>query len=266
VKALEAGADDFLTKPVDRTELTARVRNSLKVKEYFDTIDLQNRQLLEAYEIIKREQGKSDQLLLNVLPEKIANELKYTGKTRPETFHNVTVMFSDVVGFTRMFSELEPEILIGELNEIVTAFDRIIEKNSCERIKTIGDAYLAVCGMPEANEKHADNIVNSAVEIIDFLKDRNSRSGRKWEVRIGVHSGKVVGGIVGIKKYIYDVFGDTINVVSRMEHYSEPMKINVSETTHGIVRNRFAFVERAPVEVKGKGNVKMYFVDTRKEN
>ena len=142
-----------------------------------------------------------------------------------------------------------------------TAFDNIMEKNQCERIKTIGDAYLAVCGLPVPNEMNAINIINSAIEIIEYLKYRNNKSEIEWKIRIGIHSGKVVGGIVGVKKYIYDVFGDTINTASRMETNSEPMRINVSETTYLLTKEKHKFIERGSLTVKGKGTMKMYFLD-----
>ena len=207
------------------------------------------------------EKAKSDKLLLNILPARVANDLKETGETQPELFEHVTVYFSDIVGFTNSSSRMEANFLLKELNDIFTAFDNIIEKNQCERIKTIGDAYLCVCGMPEENPHHAENIVNSAIEIIKYLQQRNQVSKTKWEIRIGIHTGRVVGGVVGIKKYIYDVFGDTINTVSRMESNSEPMKINISEMTYQIVKDKFKFIERGSFSVKGKGKMKMYFCE-----
>jgi len=217
--------------------------------------------LEEAHLLIMEEKAKSDKLLLNILPVRVANDLKEKGKTEPESFENVTVYFSDVVGFTNLSSHLDPKILIDELNDIFTAFDNIIEKYQCERVKTIGDAYLCVCGMPEENPNHAENMMLAAIEIIRYLRQRNTASEIQWRIRIGIHTGKVVGGVVGIKKYIYDVFGDTINTASRMESNSEPMRINVSEATYQILKNRFPFVERQSVAVKGKGEMKMYFVD-----
>jgi class 3 adenylate cyclase/Flp pilus assembly protein TadD len=220
-----------------------------------------NRQLEDANNLIRAEKEKSDKLLLNILPVRVANELKENGTSEPELFENVTVYFSDVVGFTRLSSGLEPKFLIAELNEIFTAFDNIIEKNQCERVKTIGDAYLCVCGMPTSNPRHAENIVRSAIEIVEYMQQRNQRSPVRWEIRIGIHSGKVVGGIVGVKKYIYDVFGDTINTASRMESNSEAMKINISESTYQLVKDDFRVVPRGFLEVKGKGQMRMYFVE-----
>ncbi len=206
------------------------------------------------------EKHKSDKLLLNILPARVANDLKESGQTTPESFENVSVYFSDIVGFTKISADLEPKLLIDELDDIFTGFDNIMEKNCCERIKTIGDAYLAVCGMPERNENHAYNIVKSATEIIQYLETRNRGSEIQWKIRIGIDSGKVVGGVVGVKKYIYDVFGDTINTASRMESKSEPMKINVSEATYQVVKDKFSFIAREPFEVKGKGKMMMYFL------
>ncbi len=219
-------------------------------------------ELKEAHTIIRAEKEKSDKLLLNILPVRVANDLKEKGSTIPESFENVTVYFSDIVGFTNLSTKLEPEFLIDELNEIFTAFDNIIEKNQCERIKTIGDAYLCVCGMPEKNPNHAVNIVKSAIEIIQYLSERNQHTNIEWKIRIGIHTGKVVGGVVGVKKYIYDVFGDTINTASRMESNSEPMRINISEVTYQLIKdNNFRFIKREPVSVKGKGMMKMYFIE-----
>lgn len=209
---------------------------------------------------IEAEKEKSDELLLNILPAKVATDLKIRGTTEPEMFENVTVYFSDIIDFTEKSNELEPQVLISELNDIFTGFDNIIENNHCERIKTIGDAYLAVCGLPESNPKHADNIVNAALEIIEYLKARNETSKHKWQIRIGIHSGQVVGGVVGVKKYIYDVFGDAINTASRMEANSEPMRINISQTTMELVKYRFEFEDRGDIETKGKGRIKMYYV------
>jgi class 3 adenylate cyclase len=211
---------------------------------------------------LESEKEKTEQLLLNTLPLKVVNDLKKNGRTEPESFENVTVYFSDIVGFTNISTSLEPAVLISELNEIFTAFDDIMEKNSCERIKTIGDAYLAVCGMPDKHEDHAALMAQAALEIREYLEERNSNSEINWKIRIGLHSGKVVGGVVGIRKYIYDVFGDTINTTSRMESNSEPMRINVSETTYLLLRDQFSFTQREPMEIKGKGVMNMFFLNS----
>jgi len=215
--------------------------------------------------IIVAEKAKVEDLLLNTLPLKVVNDLKVKGYTEPESFDNVSCYFSDIAGFTNISSSLDPKRLIGELNDLFTAFDDIIYRHNSERIKTIGDAYMAVCGMPQVNENHAENIVLAAMEILEFLNKRNENSDIKWRIRIGINSGRVTGGIVGVRKYIYDVFGDTINTASRMESNSEPMRINVSEVTYLLLKDKFNFTERTPIEVKGKGVQRMYFVDGIKQ-
>lgn len=210
---------------------------------------------------IAEEKRRVEELLLNILPAKVVDELKEKGVSHPEDFRKVTVFFSDFAGFTELSSRLEPKELIAELNEMFTEFDRIMETHGCERIKTIGDAYLAVCGMPRENEKHVESMLMAAIEIRDYLEQRNSQKEIKWHIRIGIHSGHVIGGIVGTKKYIYDVFGDTINTASRMESNSEPGRINVSEQTRRLTNGAFRFEDRGSHSVKGKGRMRMYFLE-----
>ena len=251
--------------------LASQMAVSLENARLYDDLEKNNRELdqrvnertkklKEAHTNLSIEQRKTDALLLNVLPGRVAGDLKERGATEPESFENVTVMLTDLVDFTTQSSRLEPKVLIGELNELFTSFDNIIEKNHCERIKTIGDAYLSVCGMPEENPRHAECVVQSAWEILGYLEARNRDSTHQWQIRIGVHTGRVVGGVVGIKKYIYDVFGDTINTAARMESHSLPMRINVSQSTYVLTRDRFEFEARDPVEVKGKGMMDMYLL------
>ncbi len=210
---------------------------------------------------IFRERQKSEGLLLNILPKKVASDLKKTGTTEPERFQNVTVYFSDIVGFTSTSKDMDVKFLISELNDMFTTFDNIMEKYGCERIKTIGDAYLAVCGMPVAYEDHAERMLKASMELRNALEERNQTADQTWRIRIGLHSGTVVGGVVGLKKYIYDVFGDTINTASRMESNGAPMRINVSGDMQELLKDKYPFEERKPIEVKGKGKFPMYFLD-----
>jgi len=212
--------------------------------------------------IISNEKSKSDKLLKNILPVRIADDLKESGQTEPQLFKDVTVCFTDIVGFTEKSAKLEPKYLIDELNDMFTAFDNIIEKYHCERIKTIGDAYMAVCGLPVEDKKHAENILRSAVEMVQYLEKRNLEAKVEWTIRVGINSGEVMAGVVGVKKYIYDVFGDTVNTASRIECNSEPMKINVSESTYLLLKDKFRFEERGELDVKGKGIMKMYWLKT----
>jgi adenylate cyclase len=211
--------------------------------------------------IIAAEKAKSEALLLNTLPAKVVEDLKLKGATEPEAFEWVTVLFSDLVDFTIQAAQLDPKVLIAELNDLFSAFDAIIDRHGCERIKTIGDAYLAVCGMPQADPGHAEKMCRAALEILAFVEERNRSAARTWRIRIGIHTGKVVGGVVGVRKYIYDVFGDTINTAQRMESHSEPMRINVSEATHARTLDTFTFSVRPLIEVKGKGPMQMYFLE-----
>lgn len=246
VKGFTSGAVDYVSKPFQKEEVIARVSTHLSLRQALRNVEI--------------EREKSEKLLLNILPERVADELKNSGESKPQHFDKVTLFFSDFVGFTQMSAEVEPEELIHQLNELFTRFDEIMEKNNCERIKTIGDAYLAVCGIPEEDSDHALNILNAAIEIRDYLEQYRKDTGRQWEVRIGLHSGSAVGAIVGTKKYIYDIFGDSVNTASRMESNSEPGRINVSETTWELVQDRFDFEKREPVMVKGKGLMNMYFL------
>jgi len=236
----ELGAVDYISKPFNPSVVKARVQTHLD---------------------LVRQRRKTETLLSSILPEKVITDLKIDGYSKPDVFDNVSVLFSDFIDFTKMSSELTPEVLIAELSDIFTAFDNIIENNTCERIKTIGDAYLAVCGMPEPNPKHALNLVSAAREMLVYLKQRNLESEILWQCRIGIHSGSVVGGIVGIKKYLYDIFGDTVNTASRIEGASAPMKISISQTTFDFISSSIPCTSRGLTQLKGKGEVFLYFVN-----
>jgi adenylate cyclase len=251
--AFDAGAVDFIRKPIDKIELISRVNSMIRLSESYLTIKKQREEL-----IIEKE--KADRLLSNILPKKIAHKLKEGGKTEPEEFDNITIFFSDMVGFTEQSAKLEPKKIIEELNDIFTGFDEIMEKHHCERIKTVGDAYIAVCGMPEKNPNHAINILSAAKEIIEFLNHRNKIEKITWELRIGIHTGSVVGGIVGTRKYIYDIFGDSINISSRLESNSIPMRALVSEITRDLVYDHFMFDAPREIDIKGKGKMKAYLL------
>ena len=210
---------------------------------------------------IKKGKKLSDNLLLNILPAEVAEELKAKGSAEAKHFDNVTVLFSDFVGFTKVSESLIPQELVNELHACFKGFDEICGKYNIEKIKTIGDAYLAVCGLPLADEKHAEKVVNAALEIREFMQNRRHNLGEKtFEIRIGIHSGSVVAGIVGVKKYSYDIWGDTVNTAARMEQNSEAGKINISEATYELVKDNFSCIYRGEIDAKNKGKLKMYFV------
>ncbi len=211
---------------------------------------------------VEREKKRSDELLLNILPANVAEELKSKGTASAKHFDNVTVLFTDFKNFTTVSEELSPQELVDELHACFKGFDEICTKYSIEKIKTIGDAYLAVSGLPQADENHAENVVNAALEIREFMKQRRAELGAKtFEIRIGINSGSVVAGIVGVKKFAYDIWGDTVNTAARMEQNSEAGKINISESTYAIVKDTFMCEYRGEIDAKNKGMLKMYFVE-----
>lgn len=209
---------------------------------------------------------KSDKLLLNILPKAVAAELKEKGSSDSKLFKAATVIFTDFKGFTALSEILSPHDLVAELNECFTVFDKIMEQYGIEKIKTIGDSYMAACGLPEENAKHAENIIHAAIEIKDFMqrhKNEKMNAGLPFfETRIGIHSGPVVAGIVGTTKFQYDIWGDTVNIASRMEACGHVAHINISQTTYDLVASNphFAFTARGKIEAKGKGEMHMYFV------
>ncbi len=213
---------------------------------------------------ISKARKLSDELLLNILPEEVAEELKEKGSADAKQFDEVTVMFTDFKGFTQISEKLSPQELVSEIDSCFKAFDNIITKYGIEKIKTIGDSYMCAGGLPVANNTHAEDVVRAALEIQQFMQqhllERKNTGKEIFEIRIGVHTGSVVAGIVGVKKFAYDIWGDTVNIASRMESSGEAGKVNVSGTTYELVKNKFNCEYRGEIEAKGKGKVRMYFV------
>lgn len=214
---------------------------------------------------IAKEKKRSEELLLNILPAEVAEELKAKGSADAKLIDEVTVLFTDFKGFTAMSEKVSPKELVKDLNECFSAFDRIMEKNGMEKIKTIGDAYMAAGGLPTPNKTHAADAINAALEMRAFIAEGKARKlaagAPYFEIRIGIHTGPVVAGIVGVKKFQYDIWGDTVNTASRMESSGEVSKVNISETTYNLVKEQFNCEYRGEIEAKGKGKVKMYFVE-----
>lgn len=232
--------------------------------------------LQEKNQVISDEKQRSDELLLNILPEEVAEELKVKGSTEAVLFDEVTVMFTDFKGFTAMSEQLSPQQLVHDLHECFSLFDKICEKYNIEKIKTIGDAYMAAGGLPTPNQTHAQDIVKAALEMAEVVEQGKVKKKEQglpfFEVRIGIHTGPVVAGIVGVKKFQYDIWGDTVNTASRMESSGEVGKVNISQATYELLmdteRSRsgseeFVFESRGKIEAKGKGNLEMYFVSLK---
>ncbi len=229
-------------------------------KRYYSGIIRDITEKKQAEKIILNEKKKSDELLLNILPKRVADELKSTGKSKTKKHENVTILFTDFMDFTTLVLSIAPVKLVQELNDIFGHFDDIMEEFQIEKIKTIGDAYLAVCGLPEENSDHAIRCIDAAKQMILFLEDRNSKNEIQWKMRIGIHSGPIVAGVVGKKKYAYDIFGDTVNTASRIETNGEVGKINISQTTYDLIKGKYNCFPRGQIYAKGKGNLNMYFV------
>jgi adenylate cyclase len=211
--------------------------------------------------MLGEEKKRSEDLLLNILPAEVAEELKDKGTAEARYFDPVTVMFTDFKSFTRVSELLSPQELVNELDCCFRGFDAIMKKYGIEKIKTVGDAYLAVAGLPVADPLHAVKMVEAALEIADFMARRKAVVGTNtFEVRVGLHSGGVVAGIVGSSKFAYDVWGDTVNTAARMEQNCEPGRVNISESTYQLVKNQFVCDYRGEINAKNKGHLKMYFV------
>lgn len=210
---------------------------------------------------IAYEKRKSDELLLNILPHEVAEELKLNGESSAKHYDEVSVLFTDFVNFTQKSEELGVQKMLNELNVCFTEFDKIMEKYGLEKIKTIGDAYLAVSGLPSTNINHAQNAVNAGLEILEFIKEKKSLNENSFEIRIGIHSGPVIAGIVGVKKFAYDIWGDTVNTAARMEQNGAKGKLNVSGSTYALIHEKFDCEYRGKIDTKGKGALDMYFVN-----
>ena len=212
--------------------------------------------------IIEEEKNRSENLLLNILPEETARELKQSGSVQAKKFESVTVLFSDFKGFTTLAERVEPEQLVKSIDFYFKEFDKITTKYGLEKIKTIGDAYMCAGGLPTISKTHAKNVIRAAKEMIELINSslKNQDDLIHFEIRIGVHTGPVVAGIVGLKKWQYDIWGDTVNIASRMESMSESGMINVSETTFQEIKDEFSCEYRGNIDVKNRGALKMYFL------
>ena len=256
VRCIEIGAEDFLPKPFNSVLLNARIGACLEKKRLRD----QEQAYLEQLRI---EREKSERLLLNVLPKSIADRLKQGETSIADSFPDVTVLFADLGDFTRLATELPAPELVHLLDEIFSKFDWLAELHLLEKIKTIGDAYMAVGGLPMPRPDHVEAVAEMALDMQKVVPKLNAGDGKSFELRIGISTGPVVAGIIGSKKFIYDLWGDTVNIASRMESLGQLGAIQVSESTYERLKDKYTFERRGKIEVKGKGKMTTYFLTGR---
>jgi len=250
---LESGANDYLVKPPNEVELIARLR--VHSEAYLRLLERN-----AAFAALEEEREKSERLLLNILPPAIAEQLKAREGTIAESYPAVTVLFTDLCGFTEFSQHVEARRLVEVLDRIFTLFDYLAADHGIEKIKTIGDAYMAVAGLPEPRADHAEAVADMALDLRDAFSRLMEDLGLDLKVRIGIHSGPVVAGVIGRHKFIYDLWGDTVNIASRMESHGQPSMVHVSQTTRELLEGRYEFADRGEVAVKGKGMMRTSFL------
>jgi adenylate cyclase len=239
VRGFELGAVDYVAKPFNTHELLARVNTHLSIDR------------------LRRE---NERLLLNILPAPIAERLKSGDDHIADNFADVTVLFADMVGFTGLAASMPAQAIVELLNDLFTRFDLAARDLGIEKIKTIGDAYMAVCGLPDPCANHVEQMLKMAVRMIEVVREFNTERGMNLRIRIGINTGPVVAGIIGRRKFIYDLWGDTVNLASRMESHGLPDAIQVTRPIFEKMRDRYHFEERGPIEVKGKGTVETWIL------
>jgi adenylate cyclase len=210
---------------------------------------------------LRKEKERAEKLLLNIMPRTVYEELRDLGTALPQRFEAASVLLLDFVGFTTIAETQDAAALVVELNDIFSGFDRIVELFGCERIKTIGDAYLAVSGLPEASPEHAVNLARAAVRMRRYLDRRNATHASKWQCRIGLRTGPVIGSLIGVQKYVYDVFGPTVNLASRLQCLCKPMQITVCQTMQSLLRDHFHLEDRGEFELKGMGTRRVHVLN-----
>jgi class 3 adenylate cyclase len=218
--------------------------------------------------LLDQRKAEIEALLLNILPFEVAAELQKTGHSAPRYYESTTVMFTDFVGFSRIAETLTPQQITAELNEFFTEMDEIIERYNLEKIKTIGDSYMCAGGIPSPNKSHPEDAVRAGLDIVEYLrvknKAREDAGMPKWEIRIGINTGSLVAGVVGKKKYAYDIWGSAVNIASRMESNGQPGLLNISQSTYEMVKDKFNCEHRGKIYAKNVGEIDMYFVKSEK--
>ena len=263
-RALTGGARDFLSKPLDFDEVSARIRNLLQTRRLHQQLQERNHVLEEATRALDAERQLSERLLLNVLPRSIAERLKRNTGVIADSFGEATVIFADIARFTPISLRLSAEEVVVWLNEVFSSMDRLSEQHGLETIKTIGDAYMVASGLPTPRPDHAEAAAEVALAFRDDMAHRTAPDGEPLRIRIGMHTGPVVAGVIGTRKFTYDLWGDTVNTASRMESHGVNGAIQVTQATHDRLRDRYLFEERGEVEIKGIGSMRTYFLTGKK--
>jgi class 3 adenylate cyclase len=250
-------------KELSRKQLALEQEKKKLVEAQKDQLEIE---VAERTNELRMQKEETERLLYNILPMDIAKELQEKGTSIPRRFEEISVLFSDFKGFTNTVATMPAHRLVEELNDIFRVFDDIIDRHGIEKIKTIGDSYLIAAGLPKESENHAIQCVKVALEMIRHIDKRNETSAIKWLMRVGIHSGSVIAGVVGKKKFTYDVWGDTVNIAQRMEASGIPGKVNISAHTFHLVKNEFNCEYRGKIDAKGKGEIDMYFVLGEKDS
>jgi class 3 adenylate cyclase len=236
----------------------ARLQDNVRQMEEIQ--DSNSKLLSKLMRELEEEREKSRSLLLNILPEEIIDRLAAGESVIADRYDAVTVLFSDFVGFTEISANLQAPVLVAELNRLFSEFDALCERMSVEKVKTIGDAYMAVGGLPRTRTDHTVAVAETALEMMSAIERVNQTSEARWQVRIGIHAGGAVAGVIGSHKFVYDVWGDAVNIASRLETSSLPGRIHISELVAKELGDRFRLEPRGKVDLKGKGEMKTYFL------
>jgi len=264
IKCIEIGAEDYLPKPFDPILLRARIFSSLEKKRLRDLDQKHLEMLNQEKELLEVEQMKTEKLMLNILPRPIADRLKRGEKNISGSYPDVTILFSDLVGFTKMSSQTSATDLVKLLNDLFTRFDKRADALGVEKIKTIGDAYMAVAGLPIPRPDHAKLCAELALGMFDDLKEFNQENGKELDMRIGLNSGPVVAGVIGFTKFSYDLWGNTVNTASRMESTSKPGRVQVSPATYEAIKDDFTLEDGGLMECKGLGEILTHLLISKK--
>jgi class 3 adenylate cyclase/CheY-like chemotaxis protein len=246
----------YVLKPFDERILHSSIEMGLYKHKINTELKLRTQEL-------ELERNKSLQLLHNIFPSEVVKELKDKGFIKPREFNEVTLLFTDFQDFTSIASDMHPQQLVTELNDIFKNFDSIIEKHGLEKLKTMGDSYIVAGGLPIETNNHAVKVVTAALEMQEYLKSRNQISGHKWEMRAGIHTGHVVAGVVGKNKYTYEVWGNTVNIASKMERRGKPGLVNITSKTYELVKGCFDCEFNGEVDIVGNGKLNMYLVGSK---